>query len=122
MSDKPIDLEKRRSLMKRFAAIEKEFRSLKGAIVSPEQLATLALGEAAKNEKHFKACVDAFAFATPWLLEQMALYGAWLQLTGHKPEPSAALAMVTKSTAFADNVFAAAVQARIAQLEDELRL
>lgn len=120
MSDKPIDLVRRRKLLTRMAQLEKGMRELRKELATPEQLQKLAHGEVQSIEKHFARMRKSFELATPWLLEMMTLQGAILKLSGHDPHPSDALAMVAKCTDFCTDSFKAAVTARIAKLEEEL--
>lgn len=120
MSDKPIDLQRRRKLLQRMTRLEEGMRELRREFSTPEQLQKLALAEIDSMQRHFKFMSDAFELSKVWLLELVVLWGVYLKLSGHDPDPSDALAMATKDSSYAKDAFKAAVLARCAKLEDEL--
>lgn len=118
--DKPIDLDKRRKLLGRMATLERQMRELRREFATPEQLSKLVLGELEQNVRACKTLAESFHRSELWVLDMLVLWGVYLKLQGKEPDPSDALAMFTKNSAYAKDSFKAAVLARLAQLEDEL--
>lgn len=120
MSDKPIDLARRRKLLVRMSALEKQMKELRKEFSTPEQLQKFVLGEIDSLDRGFKRLADSFRISQAWLQEIVILWGVYLKLKGHKPDAAAALACATKDTTYAEDAFEAAVLKRLAELEDEL--
>lgn len=120
MSDKPIDLDRRRDVLKRMTALEREVKELRKQLVGPEQLAQLAYAEMKDLERGFKPLSESFKRSQEWLLDMLLLQGVALKLAGHDADPADCLAVFTRSSDFAKDSFKTAVLARIATLEDGL--
>jgi hypothetical protein len=118
-ADKPIDLQKRRSLLTRMAKLERSMTELRREFATPEQLTKLALAEVQSIEKNFGFIAQQFKAAEPWLLEMMVLQAAIQKLAGKECDPAEALTLVTRNIDFFRDSFKNLVTARIAKLEDE---
>jgi hypothetical protein len=117
---RPIDLDRRRDVLRRMASLEREVKELRKQVAGPEQVAQLALAELQSNERGFKQLAEALRRTLPWLHDQLVLQGVILKLGGTEADPADALAVYARDGGFAKDSFKAAVLARLAEFEDEL--